>query len=222
MRRKANSSSERTSSSRLRLLAAATQVERSTSRMTRELRCRGRLPFQSRQSCLNASPTWRTGRPDRHRRVGKIRIVEGPRSDEDQVRSCLGLAKERSAASWAEPAMHSIPTIGHTREIAQPPYDLERCGAKAGTNCSTACTQILAIAAPAHPRGDWRFRTLPANRTAKTPACDCHCVLQAHERGNASSHIVRLPLASSGCHLMTPRKLRGSRRPAEARQREDI
>jgi len=181
--------------------------------MTGELCCRRRLPFQSRQSCINAGPTWRTGRPDRHRRVGKIRIVECPRSNEDQMRSCLGLAEERSAAIWAEPAVHPVLAIGHTREVAQPPYDLERCGAKAGTDCSAACAQILAIAAPAHPRSDRRFRALPANRSAKTPARDCHCTLQGRERGNAASHIVRLPLASCGCHLVAPQKLRRSKQP---------
>ena len=173
--------------------------------MTSQLCCRRRLPFQSRQSCIHASPSWRTGRPDRHHGVGKIRIVECPRSNEDQVRSCLGLAKKRSAAIWTEPAVHSVPTVGHTREVTQPPCDLERCGAKAGTDRSTACAQILAIAAPADPRGDWRFRALPANRTAKTPACDCHCALQAHGRVNAASRIVRLPLASC-CQLIAPRK----------------
>jgi hypothetical protein len=162
--------------------------------MTANLCCRRRLPFQTRQSCINASPTRGTGRPNRHRRVGKIRIVECPRSDEDQVRSCLGLAEERSAAIRAEPTVHSVPTIGHTREVTHPPLDLERSGAKAGANRSTACAQILAIAAPAHPGRDWRLCALPANRAAKTPACDCHCALQAQERGKAASHIVRLPL----------------------------
>jgi hypothetical protein len=50
----------------------------------------------------------------------------------------------------------------------------------------------LAIAAPAHARGDWRFRALPANRAAKTPTCHCHCALQGQERGSTSRRIVRL------------------------------
>ena len=153
------------------------------SRMTGQLCCGWRLLLHTRQGCINARPTRRTRRPDRHCRVGKIRIVECPGSNEDQVRSCLGLAKERSAAIWAEPAVHSIPAVRHTREVTRPSYDLERRGAKAGTDGSAACAQVLAIAAPAHPSCDWRFRAFPANRTAKTPACDYHSALQGQKRG---------------------------------------
>ena len=150
--------------------------------MAGQLCCGRWLPFHARQSCINTSPTRRTGGPDRHCRFGKIGIVERPSPNEDQMRSYLSLAKERRAAIGAEPAVHSTATVRHTQEVARFPYDLERCGAKASANRSAAaCTQVLAIAAPAHPRGDQRFRTLPANRTAKAPACHCHRALQ--ERG---------------------------------------
>ena len=135
--------------------------------MAGQLCCGRWLLFHTRQSCINTSPTRRTGGPDRHCRVGKIWIVESPSPNEDQMRSCLSLAKERSAAIEAEPSVHSTATVRHTREVARLPYDLERCGAKASANRSAACTQVLAIAAPAHPRGDRRFRALPANRSRK-------------------------------------------------------
>ena len=150
--------------------------------MARQLCCGRRLLFRTRQCCINPSPTGRTGGPDRHLRVGKIWFVESPSPNEDQMRSCLSFAKERSAAIGAEPAVHSIATIGHTREVARFSYDLERCGAKASANRSAACTQVLAIAAPAHARGDWRFRALPAKCAAKTPACHCHSALRGQER----------------------------------------
>ena len=164
--------------------------------MTVQLCCRRRLCLHTWQRCINACPTRRTRRPDRHRRVDKIRIVECPGSNVDQVRSRLGLAKERSAAIRAEPAVHSVSTVRHTREVAHLPCDLERRGAKANANRSTARAQVLAIAAPAHTRGDWWFRALPAHCTAKTPASDCHCPLQNRERRNAGSHIVRWVHAS--------------------------
>jgi hypothetical protein len=165
--------------------------------MARQLCCRRCLLVRTRQICINTSPTRRTRGPDRHRRVGKIWIIESPSPNEDQMRSCLSLAKERSTASGAEPAVHPIATVGHAREVARFPYDLQRCGAKASANRSAACTQVLAIAAPAHPRGDWRFRALPANRTAKTPACQRHRDLQGQERGLTSPRIVRLPACSN-------------------------
>ncbi len=172
--------------------------------MAEQLCCGRWLPFHTRQSCINTSPTRRTGGPDRHCRVGKIWIVETPSPNEDQMRSCLSLAKERSAAIGAKPAMHSTATVRHTGEVARFPYDLERCGAKASANRSAACTQVLAIAAPAHPRGDWRFRALPANRTAKTPACHCHWALQGEERGLTSPRIVRWPACSNPTMPLNP------------------
>jgi hypothetical protein len=87
---------------------------------------------------------------------GKIWIIEGPNPNEDQMWSCLSLAKDRSTAIWAKPAVHSIAAVRHAREVARLPYDLERRGAKASTNRSAARAQVLAIAAPAHPRSDRR------------------------------------------------------------------
>ena len=165
--------------------------------MTRTL-CRGRrLLFHTRQSRIDASPTRRTGGPDCHRWVGEIWIVEGPSANKDQMRPCLGLAKERCAALWAEPAVHSTATVGHTREFARSPSDLERRCVKAGADGAAACTQVLAIAAPARARRNWRFQALPANRTTKTPACHSHCTLRGRERGFTSPRIVRSPVRSN-------------------------
>ena len=161
--------------------------------MAQHLCCGRRLLFRTRQSCINASPTRRTGGPDRHRRVGEVWIVESPSPNEDQMWSRLSLAKERGAAIGAEPAVHSIATVGHTRKVVRFSCDLERCGAKASADRSAARTQVLAIATPAHARGDWRFGAFPANRAAKTPTCHCHCALRGQERGFTSSRIVRLP-----------------------------
>jgi len=141
-------------------------------------RCGRWLFFHSRQRGINASPTRRTGRPYGHCGIGKIRIVESPNPNEDQMRSCLGLAKKRSAANRAKSAVHSTATVGHAGEVARFPYDFERRRAKTSADRSAACAQILTIATPANPRGDRRFHALPANRTAKAPACHCHQTLQ--------------------------------------------
>jgi len=148
------------------------------------------LPFHTRQRCINACPTWCAGCPDRHCRTGKIWIIEGPNPNEDQMRPRLSLARDRSTAIWAKPAVHSIAAVCHTREVTCLPYDLERLGAKASTNRSAARAQVLAIAAPARPRSHRRLSALPTNRTAKAPACHCHCALQDQCRGNAPPQIV--------------------------------
>jgi hypothetical protein len=163
--------------------------------MARQLCCGRRLLLHTWQGWVNTSPTRRTGCPDGHCRLGKIRIVERPGPNKDQMRSCLSLAEEWSAAIWAEPAVHSTTAVRHTREVTRLPHDLERQGAKASAYRSTARSQILAIAAPTHPRSDRRLRALPANCTAKAPACHRHFALQGQERGNAASQIVPLPAA---------------------------
>ena len=167
---------------------------------------RGRwLLLHTRQSCINASPTWRAGCPDRHCRAGKIWIIEGPNPNEDQMRPGLSLAKDRSTAIWAKPAVHSIAAVRHAREVTRLPYDLERLGAKASTNRSAARAQVLAIAAPARPRSDRRVSALPTNRTAKAPACHCHCALQGQNRGNTAPQILLRAL---------PPNVQGNRRAA--------
>ena len=150
--------------------------------MRRRLRCGRWLSFNQGQRSVDTGPMGCTRCPDRHRGAGKIRIVESSNSNEDQMRSCLRLAKERSAAIRAKSAVHSIAAVCQTCEVARFPYNLERRGAKAGAHGSAPCAQVLAIAAPAHPRGDRRFRAFPANRTAKAPACHSHCKLQGGER----------------------------------------
>ena len=180
--------------------------------MARQLCCGRWLPLHMWQSCINTSPRRRTGCPDGHCRIGKIRIVKGPGPNKDQMRSSLSLAKERGPAIRAEAAVHLIATVCHTREVTRLPFDLERLSTKAGAYRSTACSQVLAIAAPTHPRSDWRLRALPTNRTAKAPACHCHCALQGQERGNAAWQIVRLPAYSNpamppnNSYMDSPRK----------------
>ena len=177
---------------------------RSGAGVARQLSCGRWLLLHTWQSGVNTSPTWRTRCPDCHCRLGKIRIVERPGPNKDQMRSCLSLARERSAASGAEPAVHSIATVRHTRVVTRLPYDLERRGAKASAYRSATCAQVLAIAAPTHPRSDWRLRTLPANRAAKAPARHCHCALQHQKRVNAASQIVRLPACSNRAMAPNP------------------
>ena len=111
-----------------------------------------------------------------------IGIIEGPNPNEDQMRSCLGLAKERSPASRTKAAVHAVATIRHANEVTRCSYDLERLGPKAGADRSAACPQVLTVATPAHPCSDRRFSALPTHRTAKAPTCHCHCILQGQSR----------------------------------------
>jgi hypothetical protein len=164
--------------------------------VARQLGRRQWLPFHAGQSCINASPTWSAGCPDRHCRAGKIRIIKGPNPNEDQMRACLGLAKERRTATWAESAVHSTTAVGHAKEVTRRPGDLESLRTKASANRSAACAQILAIAAPAHARSNRRFSALPTNRPAKAPACHCHCALHGQALGNTVPQIVLLAVCS--------------------------
>ena len=154
----------------------------------RSLCCRWRLPFHPRQRCVDASPARCAGCPDRHRRAGKIRIIEGSDTNEDQMRPCLGLAEERRTAVRAKPAVHSIAAVCDAREVARLPSNLESRSAKAGANRSTACAQVLAVPAPAHARNDRRLHALPSNRTAQAPAGHCHRALQGQGSQRCGSY----------------------------------
>jgi hypothetical protein len=143
------------------------------------------LLFLARRGIINASPRWRAGSPDRHRRLCELRIVERSNSNEDQVRSSLGLAKQRRATTRTEASVHPIAAIRHTPVVTGGTHHLEGRCAKASANRSAACAQVLAVAAPAHPRRDRRFSALPTNRFAKATPCQCHFALQA-QNGAAS------------------------------------
>jgi len=142
-----------------------------------------RLHLHPRQLRVNAGPTWRAGCPDCHRGVSEIRIIKGSDPNEDQVWSCLGLAKERSTAIPAEPTVHSIAAVRDARKVACLSRNLERRRAKAGANRSAACAQVLTVPAPTHSRNDRQLQAFPANRAAEAPASHCHRSLQGQKRG---------------------------------------
>ena len=84
---------------------------RVANRLVRTLRRRWRLLLDLRQRGIDAGPARRGRRPDRHRRLGEIRIVERADADEDQVRTRFGLAEERRSARWAESAPHRVAAV---------------------------------------------------------------------------------------------------------------
>ena len=146
--------------------------------MVRGLRSGRRLFFHARRSIANARPRWRARRPDGHRRLRELWIVERSNPNKNQVWAGLGLAEQRGATARAEAAVHAIAAVRDTRVVARRTRDCEARCAKASAYRSAACAQVLAIAAPAHARGNRRFSALPANRTAKATARHSHAALQ--------------------------------------------
>ena len=116
-----------------------------------------------RQLCVDAGPGGRRRRPDRHCRLGEIRIVESANADEDQMRPCVCLAEERRPARRAESPVHLVATVRDTWIVAGLARHRKRCCTKASVNRSAAGTEILAHPAPAHTRDNRGHRTLPAN-----------------------------------------------------------
>src|SRR4051812_7773233 len=117
---------------------------------------RGRwLSLRLRQLRVDAGPRWRTGRPDRHRGSSEIRVIECSGSNEDQVRSRLGLAKERCAALAAETAVHSIAAVRNARKVPRLTRHLESRRAKTSADRSASCAQVLTVPAPTHARNHW-------------------------------------------------------------------
>ena len=149
-------------------------------------RRRGRLSLDPRQTWVNASPVRRARCPDRHRGMREVGIIKSPRAHEDQMWPRLGLAEERCPAGLTEPPVHSGAAVRNAEVIFCPSGDSECRGAEAGIDGSTAGAEILAFSAPAHARDDRRLRTLPADRPAKTSACDRH---GQHPSNEATIHV---------------------------------
>ena len=156
--------------------------------MANALRRRRRLHLHLRQLRVNAGPTWRAGCPDGHRGAGEIWIIERSDSNEDQVGSCLSLAKEWSTAISAKATVHSIAAVRGAQKVARLSRNVERRRAKASANRSTSRAQVLTVTAPTHARNDRRFPAFPANRTAEASASYCHRSLQYQKRENAHAN----------------------------------
>ena len=130
-----------------------------------------------RRLCVDAGPARRRRRPDRHRRGGKIRIVEGADTHKDQMRPHLCLTEERRPACRAESPVHLIATVRDTWiVVGLAGHDECRC-TEAGVDRSASGTEILALPAPAYARDDRRRRAFPADFPTETSTCDRHSVL---------------------------------------------
>lgn len=130
-----------------------------------------------RRLCVDAGPARRRRRPDRHRRGGKIRIVEGADTHKDQMRPYLCLTEKRRPACRAESPVHLIATVRDTWiVVGLAGHDECRC-TEAGVDRSASGTEILALPAPAYARDDRRRRAFPADFPTETSTCDRHSVL---------------------------------------------
>ena len=139
------------------------------------------MPLHLRQRCVDLGPVGRGGRPDCHRRVSEIRIVEGTDSHEDQMRPRLGLAEERCPARRTESPVHLATTVRDASIVVCPSSHCEGGRAEAGVDRAAPRTDILALPAPAHASDNWRLRAFPADCPAKASSCDCHSVFQSKE-----------------------------------------
>jgi hypothetical protein len=128
---------------------------------------------------MDTGPAWRRRGPDRHRRIGKIWMVEGADTHKDQMGPRLCLTEERRPARWAKSPVHLVATVRDTWIVVGRAADDERRGTEAGVDRSAPGAEILAIPAPTNARDDRRRRTFPANRPTEASTRDRHIVLQA-------------------------------------------
>ena len=157
-----------------------------------------------RRLCVDAGPSRRRRRPDRHRRGGKIRIVEGADTHKDQLRPHLCLTEERRTARRAESPVHLIATVRDTWiVVGLAGHDECRC-TEAGVDCSASSTEILALPAPANARDNRRRRAFPADLPTETSTRDRHSFLYPTTAkpliGNATSKTT-----SAANHAFSPR-----------------
>lgn len=138
-----------------------------------------RLLLDLGQLCIEASPSRRRRRPDRHRGCGEIRIVEGPDANEYEMGPRLRLAEQRRPARGAEASMHPVAAVREARIIPRLSAHRERLGAETRVYRAAAGADILAVPAPTYARDYWRCRASPFNRTTQAAACYRHGVLAA-------------------------------------------
>ncbi len=143
---------------------------------------RRRLPFDLRDPRVEACPARRTCRPHRQRRPRHVGIIERPDSYKYQVRSCLGFAAEWRTARPAESPSHTVSAVRDTEEVGGFPDSGEGRGTEARVHGAATCTQILAVAAPAHASHYGQLRARPVNRTAEASTGYRHRVLRAARR----------------------------------------
>jgi len=155
--------------------AVALFVRRRSSRRWR------RLFFHLRQRCVDLGPVGRGRRPDCHRRLSEIRIVERADSHEDQMRPRLGLAEERCSARRAESPLHLVATVRDASIAVRLSGHREGGSAEASVDRAAARTEILALPAPADACDNWRLRAFPADCPAETSSCDRHNAFQSKE-----------------------------------------
>ena len=140
-----------------------------------------RLLLHLRQRRVDLGPVGRGRRPDCHRRLSEMRIVESADSHEDQMRPHLGLAEERCPARRTESPVHFVATVCDTSIVARLSGHREGGSAEASVDRAAARTDILALPAPAHARDNWRLRAFPADCPAEASSCDRHSVFQSKE-----------------------------------------
>lgn len=133
------------------------------------------------QRGVDLGPVGRGRRPDCHRGLSEIRIVESADSDEDQMRPSLCLAKERCPTRRTESPVHLVATFRDGSIVVCLSGHCEGGSAEASVDRAAARTDILALPAPAHTRDNWRLRAFPADRSAEAPSCDRHSVFHSKE-----------------------------------------
>ena len=139
------------------------------------------LLLHLRQRCVDLGPVGRGLRPDCHRRLSEIRIVESANSHEDQMRPCLGLAEQRCPARRTESPVHLVATGRDTSIVVRLSGHCEGGGAEASVDCSAARADILALPTPTRARDNWRLRAFPADCPAEASSCDRHSVFHSKE-----------------------------------------
>jgi hypothetical protein len=127
------------------------------------------------------SPVGCGQRPDCHRRLSKVRIVESADAHKNQMRPRLGLAEERRPARRTESPVHLVATVRDASIVVRLSGHCEGGSAEASVDRSAARTDILALPAPAHARDNRRLRAFPADCPAEASSCDRHSVFQAKE-----------------------------------------
>ena len=157
-----------------------------------------------RRLCVDACPARRRRRPDRHRGIDEIWMVEAADADEDQMRPRLRLAEERSPARGAESPMHLVAAVRDTRIVARLAGHCERRCTKTGVDRPTPGADVLTVPAPANTGDNRRRRAFPADFPTETSTCHRHSLLHSTTAKPLIADAT-LKAASPANHAFSPR-----------------
>jgi len=133
-----------------------------------------RLTLDLRDARIDASPARCLRGPNRHRRLGYLRVIKRAAADEHEVGPRFCFAEHRRPARRTERAVHHTSAVCNAAIVAEFAFDRNCTLAKAGVHRPASRAQVLAETTPADASNDRSCADPIAHRLAQASTGDHH------------------------------------------------